>query len=211
MLICLIIAHLFIPAIPWSLKQKFPFWGIHIALFILPIGICIQNLLPLVSLNLRGYFRFLLVGLFVSSILWLIYNQMTPNIGNLAYASYKNIPVLIIQDLVAILGFLSLLLYSKELSKIPFISIIGKQTLAIYLMSQPFVVITMYVFNKSSILLDIQIFQFIAGMLSIILGVIGPLIITRFLLSRKRIISILFPRSLSDFLTGFKLITHPQV
>ena len=78
-------------------------------------------------------------------------------------------------------------------------------------MHQPFVIGLIYVFDKLPNTPNIPLFQFLAGLLSVALGIVGPLFIMKLLSSQERLINIIFPHSLSDYFLGLKLSTRPQV
>jgi len=134
-----IVGHFLLPAMPWSLKQKWPLFGTHIAMFIFPLGLCVHYATRPVVLRIVRRMR-LVWGLAFSVSLWLlVQREAGANLGNLGYASYRNLPVLLVQDAVAIFAFLSLFTLSDILAQIPFLSGFGKRSLAIYLWHQPLV------------------------------------------------------------------------
>ncbi len=205
---CAIAAHLLLPTIPWSLKQRWAFFGTHIALFVFPLGLSIHYGAVPLSRVFRGRWRFLLFGCFVLSF-WLLLSQgLGTNLGNLGYASYRDLSALILQDGVAVLAFLTLLIFGRELAKIPLLSEIGNKSMAIYLLSQLFVVGTVRVFSGGISGGRGGLCACLLGSLSVVCGIIAPLLIAWVICGRTRLRSMVFPRSLRDLLFGFGIKTQ---
>ncbi len=205
-----VVGHLFLPAIPWPLKQNWRLFGTHIALFIFPLGLCVHYVARPLLTRLPKQWGFLLpCSLGVS--LWLLFEQgWQINLGNMAYASYRNLPALILQDSVAVLAFLSLLLFSGKLARIPCLSQIGGQSLVIYLLHQVVIVGTLRVLGGWASQEASPIARWLAATLSVLCGVVAPFFIGKLIYSRPRVKSIIFPRAIDDWLygLGFKIRPH---
>ncbi len=210
LVICAVVGHLFLPAIPPSVKQNWRLFGTHIALFIFPLGLCVHYVATPLLTRLPKQWRFLLpCSLGVS--LWLLLEQgWQVNLGNLAYASYRNLPALILQDSVAVLAFLSLLLFSGRLGRIPWLSQIGSQSLVIFLLHQAVIVATLRVLGGWVSQEASPGTRWLAAALSVLCGLLAPFFIGKLIYSRPRAKSILFPRSIGDWLygLGFKMRPH---
>ena len=202
-------AHVILPALPWPWKRDWPMFGTHIALFMFPLGLCIHLVARPLLTWLSGGARLLLPLCFAGSLGLLLERGMQVNLVNLGYSSYRHPPILIHQDLVAVLALLSLLAFSRELARVPSLSAIGNKSLPIYLLHQSFIVGTVRILGPETAEGIAPVYTGLVGGLSVLCGVIGPLLVARLIYTRVRLRSVLFPRSARDLLYGFGVLAQP--
>ena len=202
-------AHLFLPGLPWPYRRDWPAFGTHIALFIFPLGLWVHyGARPLLT-RLSGKGRLLLLSSLIGSLWLLLARGLQVNLAHLGYSSGRHVSALAHQDLVAVLALLSLLAFSGELARIPYLAQIGNKSLPIYLLHQPFVAGVVHGLGGQAAPASAPIHVWLVAGFSVLCGVVGPLLMAKLIYSRARLRSLLFPRSARDLLYGFGVVTQP--
>lgn len=198
------LGHLLLGAMSWRHKQYFPFFGIHIAVFVLPLGL-------LCGYVFRKYFfiltkmRWLILFLFVLAIATMFRVDSSVCLSHLGVPSYKSPFLLLIHNLIPILAFYTFLLFSNVLAKAPFMALIGSGSLPIYLTHQIFVQAVSKFFSWQPIIpLSLGV-QYVVGCLSVLAGVAIPLLLSTLLESRENLKSLIFPCNKADLLRGLRI------
>lgn len=199
-----ILAHLLLPAMPWEFKQHFPFFGVHIALFIFPLGLTIRWAMDRFSIESIKKARWLLAVVFFLLILIMLGVGSSVNLGHLGYYSYRSPFLLILHDSISVFALLTLLAFTDFFVTVPFLAFIGSRSFIIYLTSQLFVYAVSKFFRwQPMVPLSLSV-QYVAGCLSVLASIALPLLLSTFIYSRKNLKSLIFPRNRIDLLVGFR-------
>ena len=199
-----ILAHLLLPTMPWEFKQHFPFLGVHIALFIFPLGLTIRWAVDRFSIASIKKARWLLASVFFLLILIMLRVGSSVNLGNFTHYSYHSPFLFILHDLIPIFALLTLLAFTDFFVTVLFLAFIGSRTFIIFLTSQLFVYAVSKFFSWQPIVLMNLGFKYVAGCLSVLAGIALPLLLSTFIDSRKNIKSLIFPRNKVDLLVGLR-------
>lgn len=204
LLFLVILAHLLLPAMPWEFKQHLPFFGVHIALFIFPLGLTIKWAIDRFSIVSIKKARWLLAAVFFLLILIMLEVGSVVNLGSFAHYSYRSPFLLILHDSIPVFALLTLLAFTDFFVTVPFLVFIGNRSFIIYLTSQSFAYAVSKFFSWQPVIpLSLGV-QYVAGCLSVLAGITLPLLLYTLLESRENLKSLIFPHSRTDFLHGLR-------
>ena len=202
LIILFCIGHILFGAMLWKHKQYFPFFGFHIAVYIMPLGI----LCGFIYHNLFSFlikFRLLVLLLFILSIYLMIENHSEVCLSHMGVYSYRSPALFLLHNLIPILALFSFLTFSNIITKVPFVSFIGKNSLIIYLSHQIFIYGIETSLSTFDILKSNIIFLLATGLFSLFCGVCFPLGIMYILNSRQNLRRLILPRNANEFFHAF--------
>ena len=198
------IAHLLLPAMAPGQRHYYPYLGTHIALYVMPVGLLLGWVCRGMDLALCRKIRFVWLVGFALLASAMFAQGSALGLGHLGCPSYKAPLGVATHGLLAILAMLTLVGFSRDLARVPYLTFVGGKSLAIYLFSQPVVVATTALYGRCFGLgepTDILL----CGGLSIILGVSVGCAASHVIEKFPTIRALFFPRSyreLSSILPG---------
>lgn len=210
LLVLLVCAHILLPTLPWEVKKFYPGFGSHIALYIVVLGILAGFLWKSLGHWIIRKLRYVLLVAFLSLLVLMLNIESKVNLGHLGCPSYHAPFRMLLHDLIPLLCLFTFIGFSDTMAKLPFLPMIGRRTLQIYLLHQLFVRAIDVTYSRQPFFQPTVTGLYAIGLVSVVCGVVGPVIVTGAIDSVPRIRMILFPRGLNDLWSKQRLESCPR-
>lgn len=197
-LLCVLaIGHAFIGAVPTEWHQRLPL-GLLPALYTVPLSVAIVACHRLAFAKMDRLIAIVIAFIIFAVVKYLqIRANLYAEIGFGVLADYSNPYALLLNDMEAVFGVLLLL----QVSRFDFSALVrncGRYSMQIYL-SHAFISLALFLILKN-LALPVEV----AFVLSVTATVIASLHVSRMMMSRSFLASLVFPRSLGDLVQPFK-------
>ena len=193
LLLLFISAHLLLPAMSWPQKQYYPFFGTHIALYVMPVGLMFGFLTRKMTFEYCRKIRFMCFAFVMLLITFMFIHHSSLSLAHLTCPSFRRPVLVLVHDLVPMCALLTLLGFSRELTRLRYLPFIGQKSLYIYLFSQPVIVSVRLLYTKY-LGIDSTVDIVTCGTISVIAGVLSGLAVAVFFERFPRARSVLFAR-----------------
>lgn len=192
------VAHLLLPAMSWEQKKYFSCFGLHIACYIMPIGLFLRIICSKMGVVYCRKSRYIWLAGFLILIAAMFGRGSALTLAHLGCPSYQSPLNLIIHGLIPIFAVLALIGFSKGLCRFQFLVSAGQRSIYVYLFSQP-AVIGVHIFYRATYGFDSQLDIILCGIASIISGMCLGFVVACSIERLSTVRALLFPRSFMEF------------
>jgi len=189
-----------------DIRVDFLPFGIVIALYMLPVGMAAGILAGILLMN-RHQFTILLlsIGVFVFLQVISITGDTRINVGSNQFQQHESWDIILLHVSLQITGFVMCLLLSRYLTKIPFLQLVGKHSLLIYLTHSLIYQALIRVFPK----IGIQFDDFVQGAIIFAITLAIATMVSLFVYYRAWLRNLIQPRDLATLKTALHLTKKP--
>jgi len=176
-------------------------FGLVIALYMLPVGLGSCVLVGVILKN-RHQFTIMLLAVVVFVFLqWLsIVGETRINVGSNDFQQYEPMNIILLHFALQVTGFVLCLLLSRYMTKIPFLQMLGKHSLLIYLSHSLIYQALLRVFN----MLGVNLSDRFEGSIIFVITLILSASFSLFVYNHKLLRDLLSPRDLETLKSGLQ-------
>ncbi len=190
--------HVLLPALSWSARRTYPWFGTHVALYIVGLGVAARFLWQRAGYQRIRQWRYVaLAGCAVCFVVMLTTGSAV-TLSHLSCPSFRQPDRILLHDAIPILVCLTLAGFSGTLVALPSLAYVGKRSLPVYLMHQPCMIAFTAVCTRC--MSQPQTAWGLTGLslVSVIVALAGPLVVMYVLDALPRLKRVLFPRNIED-------------
>jgi fucose 4-O-acetylase-like acetyltransferase len=192
--------HVLLPATSWSFRRTYPWFGSHVAFYIVGLGIAAHFIWRRASYRRIRRWRCVMPAACAVCFVIMFATGSAVSLAHLSCPSFEQPGRILLHDAIPILVCLTLLGFSDILAAVPPLAYLGQRTLPIYLMHQPCMIagtgFCTTVLSQPQMLWG----QVSVSIVSMVLAVAAPVGVMYVLDSVPRLKRVLFPRRVEDFL-----------